>query len=268
MSTDSSGPMSWTRRCRQALRASRQSRNPLIRAAAGLLFAARETLRSAQTFLTNGTYRSVAVVRWFRPRALHQTTVLTWMDRYPQIFCACRDYFGQRQNLRVLSFGCATGEEVITLRAYFPSAWITGAEINRRSLAVCRARLVDDRTSFLYSTRGAIRAHGPFDAIFCMAVLQRTPHAVAGAGVASLKTIYPFEKFEQQVSALDAMLRTGGLLIVHHTQYRVRDTAVGSHYTPLSVSDRPADRGPLFDRNSILIPDAMREGSIFVKHTS
>jgi hypothetical protein len=267
MSTDSSGPMSRTLRLRRALRASRQSRNPLVRAAAGVLFAARETLRSAQAFLTDATYRSVALVRWFRPRALHQTTVITWMDRYPQIFGACRDYFGQRQDLKVLSFGCSTGEEVVTLRTYFASAWIVGAEINRRSLAVCRARSVDERTSFVYSTRSAIQAHGPFDAIFCMAVLQRTPHKVEGEGIASLKDIYPFEKFEQQVSELDAMLRPGGLLIVHHTQYRLRDTGVGSRYTPLTTPDLPADRLPLFDRNSVLIPAGGREASVFVKHT-
>lgn len=267
MRTDSSAPMSWTVRLRRLLRASRQSHNPLVRTAAGLLVVVGEAFRSAQAFLTNETYRSVALVRLFRPRALHQTTVLTWLNRYRSIFKACHDYFGQRQDLRLLSFGCSTGEEVVTLRAYFPSAWITGAEINRRSLAVCRAQPVDDRTSFVYSTRSAIRAHGPFDAIFCMAVLQRTPHAVAGAGIASLKDIYPFEKFERQVSELDAMLRPGGLLIVHHAQYRVRDTTIGSRYTPLSVPDLPADRLPLFDRNSVLFPDPLREGPIFVKHT-
>jgi hypothetical protein len=229
------------------------------------LFAGREALRGAVAFLTDEIYRSVALVRWLRPRALHQTTVLTWMDRYPRIFSACRDYFGQRYDLRVLSFGCSTGEEVVTLRAYFPSAWIVGAEINWRSLAFCRARSVDDRTAFVYSTPDAIRAHGPFDAIFCMAVLQRTPHIVEAEGIASLKDVYPFEKFEQQVSELDAMLRPGGLLVVHHTQYRVRDTALGSRYTPLNVSDVPPDRLPLFDRNSVRIPDALREGSIFVK---
>ena len=266
MLTDYSRPLSWTQRLRQALRASRQSRNPLIRAVAGLLFEAREALRAAHAFLTDGTYRSVALVRCLRPGAVHQTTVLTWLDRYPQIFRACREYFGQRHDLRLLSFGCSTGEEVLTLRAYFPSAWITGAEINRRSLAACRAQMVDDRTSFVYSTRRAIRARGPFDAIFCMAVLQRTPHTVEGEGITSLQDIYPFEKFERQISELDSLLRPGGLLIVHHAQYRVRDTTVGARYTLLTVPDLPPDRLPLFDRNSVLIPGGTRDGSIFVKH--
>jgi len=236
-----------------------------VRAPAGLLFAAREWLRAARAFLTDGTSRSVTLLRWFRRRALHQTTVLTWMDRYPQVFSACRDYFGARPDLRILSFGCSTGEEVITLRSYFPSAWITGAEINPRSLAVCRKRAVDDRIAFVYSAADEIRKHGPFDAIFCMAVLQRTPHTVEGEGVTSLKDIYPFEKFDRQVSELDALLKVDGLLVVRHTQYRVRDATAGARYTPLDVPDLAMDRGPLFDRKSNLMPGAAHEGAVYRK---
>src|SRR6266850_1421443 len=112
----------------------------------------------------------------------------------------------------------------------------------------------------------AIRARGPFDAIFCMAVLQRTPHTVEGEGITSLQDIYPFEKFERQISELDSLLRPGGLLIVHHAQYRMRDTTVAARYTLLTVPDLPPDRLPLFDRNSTLISGGVRDGSIFVKH--
>ena len=197
MTIDSAAP-SWTVRLKQALRASRQSRRPLVRGAAGLLFAAREGLRSARAFFTDPTYRSVVMVRWFRPRAVHQTTTRTWLDRYPEIFRACRDYLGHQQELRILSFGCSTGEEVVTLRNYFPTAWITGAEINPRSLAICRSMPVDDRTSFIYSTREAVRARGPYDAIFCMAVLQRTPHAIESAGLTSLQVLLSFCVYSHQ----------------------------------------------------------------------
>jgi len=205
------------------------------------------------------------MVRWFRPRAVHQTTTRTWLDRYPEIFRACRDYLGHQQELRILSFGCSTGEEVVTLRNYFPTDWITGAEINPRSLAICRSLPVDDRTSFIYSTREAVRARGPYDAIFCMAVLQRTPHAIESAGLTSLKDIYPFERFEQQVSELDAILKPGGLLVIHHTQYRLGDSSLGARYSPLDVSGLPEDRGPVFDRESALLVEGKRAGSIFVK---
>lgn len=97
------------------------------------------------------------------------------MHRFPRIFRICRDYLGGRENLRILSYGCATGEEVFTLRNYFPHAFIAGAEINRRSLSVAKRRSTDDRVVFLEPDARRIRALGPFDAVFCLAVLQRQP---------------------------------------------------------------------------------------------
>jgi chemotaxis methyl-accepting protein methylase len=94
-------------------------------------------MRAGTAVMTDAGYRSIFVLQVFNREHLHQTTALTAMDRYPRIFSACRDFFGDRQDLKILSFGCSTGEEVLTLRRYFPSAFITGAEINRRSLASC-----------------------------------------------------------------------------------------------------------------------------------
>src|SRR5262249_14240005 len=133
---------------------------------------------SVVRFCTDATYRSIALVRLTKSRELHQTTVFTGMDRYPDIFKACKDYFRSQLEPKVLSFGCSTGEEVLTLRQYFPDAWITGADINKRNLSHCRKLVVDSRINFVHSDLATIQKHGPFDAIFCMAVLQRTPHTI------------------------------------------------------------------------------------------
>ena len=50
-----------------------------------------------------------------------------------------------RQDIKILSYGCSTGEEVLTLRNYFPNAHIIGAEINKHSLAKCRQLPVDEK---------------------------------------------------------------------------------------------------------------------------
>ena len=100
-----------------------------------------------------------------------------------------------------------------------------------------------------------------------MAVLQRTPHAVEHEGVLSLKRLYPFEKFDDQVRELDACLKVGGLLVVHLSQYRVADTAVAARYVALESRPYEADHTPKFDCTSrrtdaaaaVVIP------SIFVK---
>lgn len=88
-------------------------------------------------------------------------------------------------------------EEVVTLRSYFNNATIIGAEINSNSLEVCRSRNLDDKIKFIVSKPSEIRKHRKYDAIFCMAVLQRTPDTITSQGINSLRKIYPFEKFEK-----------------------------------------------------------------------
>lgn len=172
------------------------------------------------------------------------------MDRYPAIFSVCRDYFAAKEDLRILSYGCATGEEVLTLRRYFPAAFLTGAEINGSSLSIARSRATDARMVFVESEAGRIQAQGPFDAIFCMAVLQRTPSRIEQAGIRDLKQIYPFEKFDAKIAELDAWLKKGGLLVVHHSQYSVADAAAGSKYEPLAAARHILNPGPRFGRDS------------------
>lgn len=106
---------------------------------------------------------------------------------------------------------------------------------------------------------------GPYDAIFCMAVLQRTPHIVAEKGWQSLRRLYPFERFDRQVGELDALLRPGGLLVVHHTQYLFSDAAVAPRYVPLDPP-REVPAGDLhFGRDSQRLAGPLRVASIFVK---
>ncbi len=210
-------------------------------------------------------YRAMMFLKWSDPQRVHQTTPLTYMDRYPQIFAACRDLFADRPAIRILSFGCSTGEEVISLRRYFPDAHIVGAEINPESLALCLKQPVDDRMTFVVSDPATISQQGPFDLIFCMAVLQRTPRSVETKRMPSLKKLYPFEKFDLQVRELDAYLREGGVLVIHHTQYFFRDSSVASKYETLDTGHFPAGYVPSYDRNSMRVDGADKGGSIFRK---
>ena len=259
---------------RQRLGAGSRSTHALIRIPARGLRTLARAGRRVHAFITDDAYRSIVVLRLFQGRALQQTTPLTWLDRYPPIFEACRDYSGRimterAEPLRILSYGCSTGEEVLTLRRYFPDAWIVGAEINRRSLAACHALDVDDRIRFVRSKPKEIGREGPFDLVFCMAVLQRTPHAVVEAvereGLRSLASIYPFSKFEEQTAQLDGWVRPGGLLVLHHTQYVFADATVAYKYAPIFGHPEPTEEGPRFDANSRLIERTVMTPSIFVK---
>ena len=110
---------------KQAFRARRTSNNPAVRYALAVMTAAHRT----GLFLLDREHRSVVLLKLFKRESVHQTTPLTSMDRYPEIVSTCRAYFADRKNLKILSYGCSTGEEVITLRKYFPLASITGAEL-------------------------------------------------------------------------------------------------------------------------------------------
>lgn len=199
-------------------------------------------------FCMDASWRSVVWLLLFRSRLLHQSEALTWMDRYPAIFSACRDYFAGQPDLRILSYGCATGEEVLTLRKYFPHAFIVGVEINRHSLRQCRQLKVDDRIAFMEPNFTRVAEAGPFDAIFCMAVLQRTPDLVEEKGIVDLTPIYPFEKFDRKVTELDSWLKSRGLLAIYNSQYLFSDASVSAKYEPLPAAADICDTGLKFDR--------------------
>ena len=241
------------------------SSNLIIRSIVRSLYFIKKNLYTIRKLCTDKEFRAIFYMSTFKSKEVHQTTPLTCMDRYPVIFSACRDYFKDRENIRILSYGCSTGEEVLTLRKYFNDASIVGAEINKNSLDICRKHNVDDKITFINSTPTEIRKNGKFDLIFCMAVLQRTPDTITREGVKSLKKIYPFEKFEKQVKELDSCLNKGGLMVIHFSQYSFEDVDISSKYKALGEYNQDDYKSAIFDRNSNLIDKHISRKSIFIK---
>jgi len=250
---------------KQTIKEHRFSKSLIIRIGVSLLYVLWNAARTVMRVCVDKNYRSILLLQLLHSKNVHQTTSLTYMDRYPTIFSACRDYFDGKQDLKILSYGCSTGEEVLTLRRYFPTAHIIGADINKRSLAICKRLPVDEKMTFLYSTPSEIQKHGNFDVIFCMAVLQRQPHDIAAKGISSLKKIYPFEKFERQIIELDKLLKPQGLLVVYFTQYSICDTAVASMYEPLGDYNQNDYVSPLFNKNSDLVNNPTPQNTVFIK---
>lgn len=250
---------------KQSIKKNRFSKNPIIRFGVLILDNLRSAVNNVKRACVDADFRSILFLKLLNHKNVHQTTSLTYINRYPAIFSACRDYFDEKQDIKILSYGCSTGEEVLTLRQYFPNAHIVGAEINKHSLKICRKLPVDKKITFLYSKLSEIQKHGKFDAIFCMAVLQRTPHLIAEKGITSLKKLYPFEKFERQIIELDGLVKPQGLLIIHSTQYSFWDTAVASKYKALGNYNQDNYGLPVFDKNSNLIKNPTSQNTIFVK---
>jgi len=182
--------------------------------------------------------RNLALLTLERPQGLFQPEPTTGADRYPGIFGYVRDRLGADASARLLSFGCSSGEEIFTLRRYFPRAQIKGIDINRRNIAAARRQLRrgggDAGLVFETAASAAAEADGVYDAIFAMAVYR---HADLGAAPESCAPLLRFVDFEASVFELARCLAPGGLLALRHANFRFCDTRAAAGF--VRVFDAP-----------------------------
>lgn len=165
---------------------------------------------------------------WMRLRwgpTLHEPATRTRFDAHPDVLRAARAAIAGDAP-RLLSFGCSTGEELLTLRAYFPRAEIVGVDINPRCLRAARRRCRADAAIRVQHASAPIA--GRFDGVFCLAVFDR--RQLRDEATANADTIYPFAVFEGELRRLDALLRRGGVLALDGAGYRFGDTALAPRY--------------------------------------
>jgi SAM-dependent methyltransferase len=176
----------------------------------------------------------------------------TLPDRYPWLFSFAATQIGPRQNLRILSFGCSRGDEVFSLRKYFPTAAIKGIDINPRNIAHGQARLrADEATGIEFATAATTQGEstGSYDAIFCLAVLCNGELTMSGAE--RCDPLLRFERFDWLVGDFARCLKPRGLLVLHTTSFRFCDTAVAPDFDVVLEAE-PAQLSPggQFDRNN------------------
>lgn len=238
----------------------------VIRFCAKRIFDIAHTVFTVKKFFCDKQFRNIVYLKAFHPKELHQTTPTTKMNRYPHIFSACQEYTKEKENLRILSFGCSTGEEVLTLRNYFHDATVVGAEINLQSLKICRQHSVDSKIHFIKSEPDELEKYAPYDIIFCMAVFQRTPQLIAKKNITDLSKMYPFERFEEKVTELDKLLKVGGFLVIYFSQYDLMDTKISSNYEAYGNHIQDPYGTPMFDKNSKRVNGQIKRNSIFIKN--
>jgi SAM-dependent methyltransferase len=189
----------------------------------------------------------------------------TLPDRYPWLF-----KFAAREltpgELNILSFGCSRGDEVFTLRRYFPLATLRGIDVDPHNIATCRARA---GTAARMSFHTAATTHGEpskaYDAIFCLAVLCLGDLTTRGA-----KRCDPylrFADFENVVSDFARCLKPGGLLFLHTSNFRFGDTAVARDFDVVFEAT-PEQLAPdvIYDRSNRLLPGVRYLPVAFRKH--
>ena len=215
-------------------------------------------------------FASVPELRWQRITSwryryeYYQRSTFTSRDRYPEIFEACRGHLDLIQSPRILSFGCATGEEVFTLAEYLPEARIVGVDINPWCIQRCNSRNHSERNSFLARFSSEFGRMSDFDAILCLAVLQRSENRASSENAES--TGIEFCQFEREIEQLDAKLKLGGLFIIDHADFDFMDTSCSSRYDILDFAENRVRRNrPRFDRNNRRVSDVQYSYRIFVK---
>jgi hypothetical protein len=173
-------------------------------------------------------------------------------DRYPLLFERCRQHLADCSSPRILSFGCSTGEEVFTLAKYLPQAEIVGVDINPWCLQQCARKNRNPQLTFLHSLSREFADATGFEAIFCMAVFQRTEHRTEDA--LPVDTGFTFERFEAEVVELDGKLKPGGLFFLDEYDFSFEDTEVATRYKPAEFEgNRVLLQRRLFGRENRLI---------------
>jgi len=195
------------------------------------------------------------LLRARHPR-LYQTGGGTSLDRYPRLFGALRDALSDVPAPEILSFGCSTGEELISLRSYIPGSRLAGIDLNGYRLKTARRRVADPSVRLWQAASIDETGAGAFDAITCLSVLHR--RQTVHNWPADPTPYMTFATFEAAIVDLDAHLRPGGILLLDHMSFRFSDTSVASRYKPIRAGAASAEGAPLkrYDRNNqpILVP--------------
>ncbi|MDB5703231.1 MAG: hypothetical protein JWN66_347 [Sphingomonas bacterium] len=192
----------------------------------------------------------------------------TIADRYPVIFARAKRTLADRPGLSLLSFGCSVGDEVLTLARLFPAARITGVDISAARIAECRRRIAaigeEDRIDFAVAGSAEDFQPACFDAVFAMSVFR---HGDLNAAPPRCDHRLDFADFERAVTDLARCVKTGGLLLLRHANFRFADTEAARDFDVLDTRPRGVD-SPLYDRTNCLFPPELqeKEAVIFRRH--
>lgn len=225
-----------------------------------------ECLRFLFRLVKSTESRNVALLMLRPPKGLYQPYGTTSDDRYPEIFEFVRKEIGDGPDVHILSIGCSTGEEVFSLRRYFPEAEITGTDINPFNIAVCkwrRLRTRDGRIQFSVASSAESAPAGSYDAIFAMAVFRHGDLNCSPPPARCDHCIH-FDDFEQSAADSSRALKPGGMLIIQHAMFRFADTAAAAGFAPI-FSIQSSAPGPFYGRDERLLENTDYQEVVFRK---
>lgn len=217
-----------------------------------------------------GQRREAAVAQILRPDNLFQPFTTTSAGRYPEEFAVVREALADdaRAEPRILSFGCASGEELFSLRADFPGARIHGIDINPLAVRTAGRRVResgDERITVERAADAAALPQASYDVVLALAVFR---HGALKAQPASCADLIRFADFERTVTGLCATLRPGGLFLIRHANFRFTDCAVAADFATVRDGFPSSNEGgvtPVYDRANRLVRGAAGDDGVYRK---
>lgn len=214
-------------------------------------------------FFFNTSYRARIIQAYVYKNAYHQFSNFTEYNRYPDLFKMAKLHVYDLDKPKILSFGCSTGEEVLSIEAYMPQASIVGVDINKWCLKMAKKKTTSLNIHFLHSLSSEFDEMGDFDVIFCLAVFQ---HPDNRHNRFLKESAYRFDKFENQLLLLDKKLKSGGLLIIDHTDFNFLETQLMYQYVVVpNEGNLKRRKRPLFNKSGLKVSDAQTLFRVFQK---
>jgi len=205
-------------------------------------------------FVSNNRFRNEIISSIINKKEQNQISTYTKENRYPILFNIVKEYF-EKQNksfneLKVLSYGCSTGEEVKSINDYMPNAKITGIDINKWCINQAKKKYKND--NFIFVNYFDELKKEKYDVIFALAVFQHTINRKAKNNEKA--QIFLFKDFKREIKKLDKLLNLNGLLIIDHTDFNFLDTKPSKNYKILNVDDNLIKRKrPYFNMYNVNI---------------
>jgi len=200
---------------------------------------------------------------YFTIKKIIQTASTTELNRHPDLFKVISERYSTTTDYKILSFGCSTGEECISLHEYFKNASIIGTDINKKSLKTAQLKTNNPQIEYLFSDEHLITKKGPYDIIFALSVLCKNPEAEF---LEDISKIYSFQEYEKTILFFDQIIKPGGMLVIRSSNFLFKDTSVFSKYCVYKNPElRTSQLFPKFSSDNIRIHHYMDDEEIFIK---
>lgn len=169
---------------------------------------------------------------------------------------------GDNNSIKILSFGCSTGEECFDLERVFQKASVFGIDVYEPRIRKARERYGNLGILFAQSDDAVVDTWKPFDVIMAKSVFVRHPEAVDRQNISDLLA---FGDFEKTLEKLVDMLVLGGYLVIYNANYRVIDASVMNRVEALTIQGlaQPLEV-PVFGPDGMRLAD-QHVGEIFFR---